>query len=120
MLSGGIVIYQMFLGGGILEVGNGAPDLKNPFLWMAVGQVAAAAVIRWLVIPRFLKFQQILTWAILGLALSEAVEFYGIFLIDHDNATKMTFFGMSLLSALQFIPVYAKNMVVGVGVRSER
>ena len=46
---------------------------------------------------------------IIGLALSEAVEFYGIFLIPRDQPdTKLALFMLPLLSMAQFVPTYAR------------
>ena len=42
---------------------------------------------------------------IVGLALSEAVEFYGLFL--GDRKMEMPLFVLSILSMLQFAPTYA-------------
>ena len=48
---------------------------------------------------------------IVGLALSQAVTFFAIFLFDSGMPrTKMELFWLSLLSAIQFIPLYAIDL----------
>ena len=62
-------------------------------------------------IPKARYLRRLLVLMVVGLALSESVVFYGIFLFRADMpATKMALFVLSLLSALQFVPVYAKNI----------
>jgi len=76
---------------------------------MAVCQIFIATAIRWLFIPRAKAVGQVLLLMILGLALSEGVEFYGIFLVRADQpSTKLGMWVLAILSGLQFIPLYAK------------
>lgn len=105
-----IVMYQFTLGHGILAGSDVRPASQNPALLLAVGQIVAASLLRWILMPKMKKMQQQLVLMVIGLALSEAVELYGIFLFDPDMpSTKMTLFAASVLSALQFVPVFAKQ-----------
>jgi hypothetical protein len=77
---------------------------------LAVGQVIVASLIRWLFIPRAKNAAQLLVLMIIGLALSEAVEFYGLFLLPADQpSTKLGLWVLAILSGLQFIPMYATS-----------
>jgi hypothetical protein len=82
----------------------------NPIVWFAVAQIVAASAIRWFVLPRFTDFQKRLVLTVVGLALSQSVTFFGIFLFAADMPhTKMELFWLSLLSAIQFIPLFASD-----------
>ena len=105
----GIIVYQLVLGRGIPAGENAPASGMNFAVVLAIGQIAAASLVRWLFIPRAKNPGQLLVFMIVGLALSEAVEFYGLFLVSADQpSTKLTLWVLSLLSALQFIPTYAK------------
>src|SRR5262249_15346557 len=109
-MTAAIVIYQFALGHGLPHGEDVSSPMQSPILWSAVGMVAIAAAIRWLIIPRVRSLQRVLPFLIFGLALSEAVEFFGLFLFPRDMpATKLGLFVLALLSALQFVPVYASS-----------
>ena len=113
MISG-IPIYQFVLGGGIPHGSNAPTSGLNPILIMAVGQILVATVVRWVVIPRMIRAGQLLTLMIVGVALSEAVEFYGIFLFPANQPeTKLSLFILSLVGIAQFMPVYAQPESAG-------
>jgi len=107
-MVGAICFYQFNIGHGIpLGANARAQEFQLP-IGLALAQVAIATVVRWWAIPRFSDFSILLRLLVLGLALSEAVTFYGIFIIPGDMPeTKLVFFIVSLLSALQFAPLYA-------------
>jgi hypothetical protein len=109
-ITSAIPLYQIFLGGGWPRGSNVGGAGLSAIELMAVGQLLAATVIRWLVLPRFSQGPQLLTLMIVGLALSEAVELYGVLLIPRDQPeTKISLFVLSLLSAAQFAPTYARS-----------
>lgn len=68
-------------------------------------------IIRWMMIPKFQKFEQILVCAILGMAVAEAIVFYGLFLVDDSfAATRRKFYIMGIFGVGQYIPTYTKNI----------
>lgn len=104
-----IPIYQFALGGGWPSGTNARASGFSPVEILAVGQILAATVIRWLVLPKFTETSQQLVMMIIGLALSEAVEFYGIFLVPLEQPeTKLALFILSLASVAQFAPIFAR------------
>ena len=108
-ITSAIPLYQIFLGGGWPRGANVAGRGLGAIELLAIGQLLAATVIRWLVLPRFSQGPQLLTLMIVGLAMSEAVELFGVFLIPRDQPeTKISLFVLSLLSAAQFVPIYAR------------
>jgi hypothetical protein len=105
-----IVLYQFKLGHGLLTGSDARPASQNPVMLLAVGLIVVALLLRWLLMPKMKDARQQLILMIIGLSLSEAIGFYGIFFFGPDMpSTKMTLFAVSLLSALQFAPVYAKQ-----------
>jgi hypothetical protein len=106
-----IVVYQVSLGGGILHGSNASPQGVHFPMPLVLIQIAVASLIRWVIIPRVSEPHRLLVLLIVGLALSEAVGFYGIFLVSRDMPeTKMAIFYLSLISALQFAPIYAGSI----------
>jgi hypothetical protein len=107
-LLGSLFIYQFVLGGGIPKGSNAAMAEVPPIVWVAMGQIIAASAVRWLVLPRAEAPGKKLIWMIVGLALSEGVEFYGLFLIHSDQpSTKTALWVLSMISVFQFVPLYA-------------
>lgn len=104
-----LFVYQFTLGGGVPQGQNGPnTELSWPVM-LAVGQIAVASFGRWVLIPKAQAIGQLFVLMILGLALSEAVEFYGLFLIPADEpSTKLSLWVLALVSEFQFMPVYAK------------
>lgn len=118
-LFAAVLVYQFALGGGIPSGSNAPSDGMSPILVLAGGQLVVASMIRWILMPRADNAEKVLVWMILGLSLSEAVELYGIFLISNDQpSTKLTLWVLSILSVLQFIPVYALPKSRGSETRS--
>jgi len=105
-----VVVYQFALGGGIPK-GTDAPAAGlDPFAVVAVVEVLIASAIRWLLLPRADAPGKILVLMIIGLALSEAAEILGLFLVSPDQpGTKLALWILSLLSVIQFIPLYARS-----------
>ena len=111
-LTCSIPIYQVMLGHGWLRGDDARSAMQNPIFWLSAGVLAVSAVVRWAFIPRTMNGRSLLILLIIGMALSESVEFYSIFLFPPDMPqTKMGLFMLSLLSALQFAPFYARNAV---------
>ena len=102
-----IVFYQFKLGHGWLVGQDARPAFQNPLFWFSIGVVTAANTLRWAIIPFASSTKTLLVLLIIGLALSESVTFYSIFLFPPDTPqTKMFLFGLSLVSALLFAPIY--------------
>ena len=103
-----VFIYQFALGGGI-PVGDNAHEQKlDVAVIISAAMLLAALPIRWLLIPRANAAGKILVLMIIGLALSEAVEFQGLFLVSADQpGTKRMLWILSLASIVQFAPIYA-------------
>lgn len=103
-----IVLYPFLLGAGLprgVDVGGGV----HPVLLVALAQLAVATALRWLLIPRAQTTGRVLVLMVLGLALSESAELYGLFLVPADRPeTKLWLWGLALAGALQFAPVYAR------------
>lgn len=109
-LTGSVCIYQFALGHGIpLGQNQGPMSLGMPES-ISIANLSVAFFIRWVLIPRARERKQLLVLMILGLALSEAVEFYGLFLVPASQPeTKLLFWILALLSCLQFAPLYART-----------
>ena len=105
-----IIAYQLILGHGIPRGTNLPSTEKFPTAAIAIGEIIAASVIRWLLIPKTRGAGKLLVLMIIGLALSEGAEVIGLFLVANDQPeTKLAIWILSLLSALQFMPVYANR-----------
>jgi hypothetical protein len=103
-----VFIYQFTLGHGIPSGPNARPEGANPILFLAGGQLVVALVLRWILIPRADASGKMLVLMIIGLSLSESAEFFGLFLVPVDQpGTKLTLWILSIVSILQFAPVYA-------------
>ena len=104
-----LFLYQFKLGHGLTKGHDARPVFQNPMIWLCVFNLIAAAVVRWWFIPKTTDLKRLLVLLIIGLALSEAVTFFGIFLFQSDMPeTKTGLFVLSVLSVLQFMPLYAK------------
>jgi len=109
-LISAVFIYQFALGHGIPQGENQEPLILGLPETVALAQLLIAAAIRWILIPRTPLLKKRFVLMIIGLALSEAVEFYGLFLISATQPqTKLIFWFLALCSCLQFIPFYARN-----------
>ncbi len=107
-ITASMVMYQFQFGHGWRHGADARSALALPITWVTFVFLLGAAVVRWLVIPRIRSWRAVLAWMIVGLALSETVGFYGIFLYPSDMpASKLAVFVLALLSAGQFMPVYA-------------
>jgi len=105
-----VFLYQLILGKGVPHGSNLQSSSTPPIVWVAIAQVAAASFIRWLLIPRTKEVPKMVVLMIIGLALGEGVEFYGLFLVPHDQPeTKLLLWILSILGIAQFAPVYAKR-----------
>jgi hypothetical protein len=105
----GLVVMQVFLGGGV-PTGRNAPDAPMPVIvWVCVAEVMAAALIRWLVLPRFAELPRKFVWMVVGLALAEGAGILGMFLLPRDQPeTRLVIFLLSFFGVLQFVPLYAR------------
>lgn len=111
-LIAAIVLYQTKLGHGWLHGSDARSAVASPVVWVAFGMLLSAAAVRWLLIPQVRRFRPLLVLLLIGLTLSETVEFFGLFLLPGDMpATKMALFVLSLASTLQFAPFYARSLL---------
>lgn len=102
-----LFMYQFFLAFGIPS-GKNVSEPPVIFMWIIGVSVLVASVIRWVIIPRQKNFQNLLHLMIVGLALSESIQFIQIFIVGKNYPeTQLTFFAISILSVEQFIPFYA-------------
>jgi hypothetical protein len=105
-----IPVYPFVLGGGLPGGVDVRSPVSSPILWLCLFWLLAAAVVRWRVLSRTTQLRKMLVWMIVGLAASETVMFHALFLIPRDlPETKRVLVVASFLSALQFVPVYAKR-----------
>ena len=105
--------YQFTLGHGIPQ-GHDVPSAGlNPIVLVALIELIVATGIRWFLIPRASARQKKLVLMIIGIALSESAEFYGIFLVSTDMPqTKLALFAASFASVLQFAPVFVSPKAI--------
>ena len=104
-------IYQFMLGGGYLTGKNAGPQGFGFPVPLVFGALLAATAVRWILIPRAEGPTGVLVLMIIGLAINESAEFFGIFIVPgRMPQTKMMIFYLSLVSALQFLPVYGSEV----------
>ncbi len=102
----GLPVIQFFMGGGTPKIEEGATI--PVIIVVPLILVMAATVVRWLVIPRLTTNIQRFQAMVVGVALAEAAEFLGVFMISSDSPTSMVIvFPLAFLGMLQFAPVYA-------------
>lgn len=110
VLTSGVIVYQFTLGHGLPSGANAPGAALPPIVWVAVAEIVVATWIRWVLLPRARLLPPMLMLMIIGLALSEAVEFYSLFLVPATQPeTKLALWLASLLSLLQFAPIYANR-----------
>jgi|HubBroStandDraft_1064217.scaffolds.fasta_scaffold66761_2 hypothetical protein len=104
--------YQFRDGGGFRFEGGALQSTGYSFFVVfAVAHFVAASVVRWIVIPKANERRRVLIYMVVGLALSEAITFYGIYLFAFsEHETKMLLFSLSILSVVQFAPFYCRNI----------
>lgn len=109
MLSS-VVVVQLFLGGGLPKLSSFKTIDYHPVAILAVGQVLIATVVRWVPLRRAGTTGEVLVCMVIGLALSEAVTVHGCFLVpDELVGLRAVFWLMSVVSVIQFAPVYARK-----------
>lgn len=109
-LTGSIFVYQFILGGGFLQGANALPQGFGFPIPLIGAEIAAAAVVRWAVIPRLKGPSRMLIALVIGMALSESAELFGIFLVPRGMPqTKMVVFYLAVVSAFQFLPTFARS-----------
>ena len=107
----GIVLFQFKLGHGIPKGPDIAGAPTPTIVYVCFALIVLASIVRWILIPREGRWAQVLVLLVIGLALSEAVTFFEIFLIPADYpSTKLTLWVLSIVSCLQFIPLYALRL----------
>lgn len=107
-----IVIYQCFLGGGLPQGENSQTPMSSVFWILAIAFATTASFLRWILIPKCKSARQQLVCFIIGMSLSEAIEFYGLFLVGRAYPqTQMTFFLLSVICAAQFAPLFVRKEV---------
>ena len=103
-----MVVYQFGLGGGIpygTNIDNALPPAG--ILIFSGLEVVGALAIRWLFIPKGYERRTLLYLFVAGLALSESLTFFGIFLVPRGYPqTKMVYLVVSSLCALQLAPLF--------------
>ncbi|MGL4399632.1 MAG: hypothetical protein ACRCXD_07165 [Luteolibacter sp.] len=106
----GLVLIQFFVGGGIPK-GVDQGDPPTLFLVIAGVLALAALTIRFTVIPKIKTAPKLLPAMIIGLALSEAVGFVGIFLVGKEfPTTRLGLFVLALCCIASLAPVYVKKL----------
>lgn len=105
----GLVVIQFFVGGGIPT----GEDQGNPPVWaVAVATVLALAAlaIRFTLIPQIKTVSKMLPAMIVGLALSEAVGFVGMFGVGREfPKTQLVMLVVAVSCIVCLAPVYAKE-----------
>lgn len=103
----GLVMIQFIVGKGIPQgVNQGEPP--QHFVILSASLAFIALVIRFLVIPRIKLLQQKLPAMVIGLALSEAIGFFGLFLVGPKYpATQLYLFVAAIGCIITFAPFYA-------------
>jgi len=103
-----MTFYQFKLGGGVPLGSNRDSALPPLGIEVIAGlQFFAAAATRWLIVPRIRVRRKLLIALVVGLALSEGIGIFGIFLVPAGYPqTKLVFMSASYLSILQFIPIF--------------
>lgn len=66
--------------------------------------LAAAVIVRWLILPRLTDAMRAFPIFIVGLALAEGCGIFGIFLVPD---LRQTYFTLALLGLVQFAPFFA-------------
>ncbi len=106
----GLVLIQFFVGGGIPK-GADQGDPPAVILMIAGGLALAALAVRFTVIPKIKALSKLLAAMVIGLALSEAVGFVGIFLVGKEfPTTRLSLFVLALCCIVSLAPVYAKKL----------
>jgi peptidoglycan/LPS O-acetylase OafA/YrhL len=106
----GLVLIQFFVGGGIPK-GADQGDPPAVILMIAGGLALAALAVRFTVIPKIKTLSKLLVAMVIGLALSEAVGFVGIFLVGKEfPTTRLSLFVLALCCIVSHAPVYAKKL----------
>ncbi|MEO0508958.1 MAG: hypothetical protein AAF065_03740 [Verrucomicrobiota bacterium] len=101
-------VVQVFVGGG-LPKGENASEPMAVWLWIVCfAPIVIATVIRWLVIPKLKKPQQMLAAMIIGLSCAESSVFYQLFLIGEDYPqNQIAVLMVAIVALIQFAPGYA-------------
>lgn len=106
-LLGSVLMYPFMLGEGI-PAGSNADEPLSPLFWgLGLGSFFLAVIIRWLVLPRVVSLQAQLVPFVVGIAISETIVFYGLFLVGPEYPqTQLMFYILSFLGVAQFIPTF--------------
>lgn len=106
----GVFVMQFTIGHGIPSGNNDRGVPVSPMAFVAIGQVVIATVIRWLWIPRLTQPRQQLVAMIIGVALAEAANTFGLFLIaPNQPETKLLIFVLAIVGIVQFAPTYVRD-----------
>jgi hypothetical protein len=106
ILSGLLVIQ--FLAGGGIPSGRDQGEAPVLFQAIALGMAMAAMAVRFMVIPRISRVAAKLPAMIVGLALSEGIGIFGMFLVPPQHGTtKLFMLAISIACIVLFAPVYA-------------
>ncbi len=111
VLLSGCFIYPFILGNGWPSGANGLGTVPLFTYLLAYGSIFVSLIIRWVILPRFHSFSQVLTSMIIGMALAEAVVFYGLFLVGSEfPETQMQFYLLGIFGVAQFAPIFAGKL----------
>ena len=100
---------QFLAGGGIPK---GADQGHPPVMFVAIagGLALVALSIRFMLIPKIATISKMLPAMIVGLALSEAIGFLGMFLIGKEfPTTRLTLFAMAVACIACLAPIYVNT-----------
>ncbi len=105
-LQSGVFVLYFVLGGTVPQA-----SATDSSLWqVALGPVFISTILRWYILPRARSFQVALPSFIAGLALAESACIMGLFVFPEH---KQELFILGVLGMLQFIPFYARSIVMG-------
>jgi len=99
----GVCVFFFFL----RQAAPTSPAASGSWPWLlALGPLTISAGLRWIVMPRLRNPEHGLVCMVLGIAMAEAVTFFGLFLAPQYQRE---FFVLSFLGILQFMPFYARR-----------
>lgn len=74
--------------------------------YLPIAPLAAATLVRWLVLPRFTRRAKAFPIFVLGVALAEGSGLLGLFLVPESRNEYLL---LALLGLAQFVPVFARR-----------
>lgn len=109
-ILGTVLMLQFVIGHGLPSGENAAGTDVSPFAFVSIVEVVVATAVRWLWLPRLTEQRKQLVAMVIGLALAEGSNFFGLFLVPPDQPeTKLLIFGLAIIGVAQFAPTYARD-----------